>query len=228
MPTFIGQRLEDSATLPGRYIRMPAAANAFIRDDRPIGANVAMVVHNNLSHLCNENVRHLALWQGNASLSQLNGWSGLRDGAEPDSSEPTGEEWEISWSRDVARHFGPFLGVQDRIGTNGEPLLRRVVVDVDVTYASLTLHCALVEGFTPLPPYHGPLAYSRTTPSSGVNTINLDATATIGPAEAIVCRPGATTYGALAYPAWFWVWVGWESGSASDRIKAISIYEQRD
>lgn len=228
MTSYIGQRLDDGASLPGQLIKMPSAATgAFIRDNKPIGSNVAMALHNNASHLANDNVRHLAWWEGNTGLSQVSGWSGLRDGAAPDASQPADVEWEISWTRVVAKHFGPFMGIQDRLGTDGAPLLRRIVVEVDVAPTSIVLYAAIMAGFAPLPPYNGPLVISRTSPSSGINTISLDATSTLPAAEPIACRPAATTYGALAYPSWFWVWVGWKSASGADKIKSISVYEQR-
>lgn len=233
MTTFKGQRFEDSATLPGRLIKVPAAATAPLIDNRPLGANVAMVLHNNVSHLCNENLRHLAWWQGAYGLQQNNGWTvGPRDATQPNSETSSGVESEISWSRLVSHHFGPFCGVQDRRGPRDEALLRRIVVDVDFTNAAtagFNLYAAITQGFVPTPPYAGVVAVTKLTdPGTGVQTINLDATATIPRDAGIACRPNNGYAAATAYPVWFWVWVGWYSTDGGDRINAVSIYEQRD
>lgn len=232
MTTIRGETIDDDQALPGRYIRLPPAASSHLADANPLAANYAMRAHNNLSVLALQQCRPLAWWSGNATLSQTSGYSGLIDGFEPEASDTTaGDEHEISWSPTVSRHFGPFIGVQDRRGASGEGLLRRVVFEVEVTNAgSLALYIALTEGRQPLPPSLGYIAFEKKTgPSSGVNTYSLDATAPLAASEPLACRNAASTSGAASSrAAVYWAWVGWLSTSGGDRIRSISLYEQRD
>ena len=96
--SFIGQRLNETAALPGEVITVPDATIATIRDNRPIDAEIAMVLHNNAAHEAAEAVRPLAWWEGNLALPQTDSWVGLVDASRPDGAEMQTAEWEISWN----------------------------------------------------------------------------------------------------------------------------------
>ena len=225
---YIGQRLNDSAALPGEIIAVPPAATATIRDDLPIDAEIAMVLHQNAAHLAAEAVRPLAWWEGNLALPQTDSWVGLVDAARPDGAETQTAEWEIAWNSASARRAGPFPAVQDRAGARDEPLLRRIAVEVELNASITALYLALTAGFHPVPPYLGYVAFTKSTSTvAGVNTFTLDATAALGGGERVACRPsvaGRTQYSA---PRWYWLWVGWKSTNAADRLLSFSAYETR-
>lgn len=229
MSGFIGQRFDDAAALPGAYVRVPAAASAPIRDDRPIGANVAAVLHNNASHLAFENLRPLAWWQSNAALSQTDPWAvGLRDVVRPDAAEDQPEVWETSWAPGYAFHVGPIAAVQDREGDAGEALLRRIVLDVEIGNVPEALYIAITPGFHPLPPYLGYVAFSKEASlSTGANTFVLDAEVPITRGERVPCRPVSSGIATVSSAVWFHVWFSWISTDGADRIEAVSVYEQR-
>lgn len=226
MADYIGQRFDDDAALPGRYIKVPPAASAMIRDDRPIDAGAAMIIHNNLSHAAAESFRHLFCDVIGIALSQTDGWTGPVDASSPGTSGLG----SISWSPSVAVRYGPFFGVEDRQTDDGTPALRTVELRIEArsgTGSSLTIYSAIVVNRLPDPPYLGATVEDSFSPSTSlsVNKRTLTVPLPSSVRTPFRARPSGGAADVLVVP--YWVWIGWRSTSGSDQVLTVSGYEQR-
>lgn len=228
MADFIGERLDDSEALPGRFYRLPTAR---FGDGKPLGAGFAMQLQQNASHLVEQNLRHLAWDVIGGGLNQTDGWSGLVDGATPPSTSGLAA---ISWGPTVARRYGPFCGIEDRRGDDGLPVLRKVKFEVYAkagTGSSLTVYFALVMGIDPVPPYAGAAASATVLPSTspGFKDATLSVPQPSSSATPMRARPASEgdrgAAEALVVP--YWAWVGWRSTNGGDAIYGVGIYETR-
>lgn len=239
MTDFTGKRFDDSAALPGRYVRLTPAATSRLRDGKPLPANFAMRLQQNLSHATQEALRHLFAWVRGGTLSQVDGWSGVVDASNPG----TGGLATISWSPIVARCWGPFFAIEDRIAlaadtptppSPGAAVARKIVMDVQAksgAAATLTIFLAATAGWDPQPPYLGTVwdtTYSPGT-SLAVTTTTIVIPRPFPASVPVRARPGsgAASGGADAQVLPFWLWLGWRSTSGSDAILATSAYETR-
>lgn len=240
MSEFVGERLDDlGVALPGRYVRVPVAASAMVRDDRAIDAGAAMIFHNNLSHAASEALRHLFDWVRGGTLSQVDGWTGVVDASNPG----TGGLANISWSPVVSCCWGPFFAIEDRISlasdtptppSPGVAVPRKIALEVEAksgALGTLNLYPAVTAGWDPQLPYLGTVwdtTYSPGT-SLAVTTTTIAIPRPLSPSAPVRSRPaaGAASGGAEATVLPYWIWLGWRSTSGSDKILAVTAYETR-
>lgn len=234
MTDFVGQRLTTGAsdTLPGSYVRIPtSAASAMFRDGCACDAGAAMIYQSNLSHSVSESLRHLCTFVLGGTLSQVTGWSGIRDVPDPGGVTALSQ---ISWRPSVSARFGPFYAIEDREADDGTPVLRKIVCE---TYAksgasdTLEVYVAITAGLDPEPPLFGVVAsetFSAPT-SIAVTTKTLEAELPLTGTTPLRVRPASsTTFGAVeTIVAPWWLWLGWKSTNGGDKLLSFAAYEGR-
>lgn len=230
MADFVGQRLDDSATLQGRYVKHTPVATSHFRNGKPIAANIAMRLQQNLSHAAEQSHRHLFCLVVGGTLSQVTGWSGLVDASDPG----TGGLATISWSSAVSRHRGPYFAIEDRLSADSVPVARTINLEVEAKSgagSSLTMYAAITAGIDPQPPYLGALVEQTWSPGTtlAVTTKALALPRPMGGATPMRCRSAALSGSAPgeAYVLPYYVWVGWRSTNAGDVVLTVSAYETR-
>lgn len=230
----IGQRVVT------RYIKHPAAASGYLADGDPLDSGSAHIVHSNLSHLSERNIRLVAHALGPGEVDWQGAWSGVIDETQNGVSADTYEL--IPWYRDrTAKLFGPLALSMARVQTAPAGLVpRKVRVVVQGTkstqsgttlyvYAALTATCD-----TPI----RSLRYATATASKaagGSDTLCVfDLLLTpelVRPTQEWPCREASSGLGATAAITPAWVWVGWRSTTTAapsgdpDTIESISVFE---
>lgn len=231
----IGQRVVS------RYIKHPAVASGHLADGDPLDAGTAHIVHSNLSHLSERNVRLVAHALGPGEVDWQGAWSGVID--ETQIVGAVDVYSLIPWYRDrTAKLFGPLALSMARVQAAPAGLVpRKVRVVVQGTksamvgtdlyvYAVLTATCD-----TPI----RSLRYATATASKsagGSDTLcvfNLTLTPElVRPTQEWPCREASSGLGATAAITPAWLWVGWRStttlglvGSDPDTIESISVFE---
>ena len=231
----IGQRVVT------RYVKHPAVASGHLADGDPLDAGTAHIVHSNLSHLSERNVRLVAHALGPGEVDWQGAWSGVID--ETQIVGALDVYSLIPWYRDrTAKLFGPLALSMARVQTAPAGLVpRKVRVVVQGTksamvgtdlyvYAVLTATCD-----TPI----RSLRYATATASKsagGSDTLcvfNLTLTPElVRPTQEWPCREASSGLGATAAITPAWLWVGWRStttlglvGSDPDTIESISVFE---
>lgn len=231
----IGQRVVT------RYVKHPAVASGHLADGDPLDAGTAHIVHSNLSHLSERNVRLVAHALGPGEVDWQGAWSGVID--ETQIVGAVDVYSLIPWYRDrTAKLFGPLALSMARVQTAPAGLVpRKIRVVVQGTksamvgtdlyvYAVLTATCD-----TPI----RSLRYATATASKsagGSDTLcvfNLTLTPElVRPTQEWPCREASSGLGATAAITPAWLWVGWRStttlglvGSDPDTIESISVFE---
>lgn len=231
----IGQRVVS------RYVKHPAVASGHLADGDPLDAGTAHIVHSNLSHLSERNVRLVAHALGPGEVDWQGAWSGVID--ETQIVGAVDVYSLIPWYRDrTAKLFGPLALSMARVQTAPAGLVpRKVRVVVQGTksamvgtdlyvYAVLTATCD-----TPI----RSLRYATATASKsagGSDTLcvfNLTLTPElVRPTQEWPCREASSGLGATAAITPAWLWVGWRStttlglvGSDPDTIESVSVFE---
>lgn len=211
--------------------RLRHSASLLFLDGEPIDAGTAMHLDSNLSHQLGESVRHLGTCLLPASAAyQGAGYNQLLDRADPGAAAAVGPS-NISWAHRVSRVLGPFDILADRDLGDSRRALRNVRVKVRAhaaTASSLTLYAALTVGVLP-PGGDGlqPLVWAREVASSGLATTTLELAVddAVAHGETQLCRGGTTPR--YAPTAGIYVWVGWQSTDALDRLISLSAFETR-
>lgn len=231
----IGQRVVT------RYVKHPAVASGHLADGDPLDAGTAHIVHSNLSHLSERNVRLVAHALGPGEVDWQGAWSGVID--ETQIVGALDVYSLIPWYRDrTAKLFGPLALSMARVQTAPAGLVpRKIRVVVQGTksamvgtdlyvYAVLTATCD-----TPI----RSLRYATATASKsagGSDTLcvfNLTLTPElVRPTQEWPCREASSGLGATAAITPAWLWVGWRStttlglvGSDPDTIESVSVFE---
>ena len=231
----IGQRVVS------RYVKHPAVASGHLADGDPLDAGTAHIVHSNLSHLSERNVRLVAHALGPGEVDWQGAWSGVID--ETQIVGALDVYSLIPWYRDrTAKLFGPLALSMARVQTAPAGLVpRKIRVVVQGTksamvgtdlyvYAVLTATCD-----TPI----RSLRYATATASKsagGSDTLcvfNLTLTPElVRPTQEWPCREASSGLGATAGITPAWLWVGWRStttlglvGSDPDTIESVSVFE---
>jgi len=231
----IGQRVVS------RYIKHPAVASGHLADGDPLDAGTAHIVHSNLSHLSERNVRLVAHALGPGEVDWQGAWSGVID--ETQIVGVVDVYSLIPWYRDrTAKVFGPLALSMARVQTAPAGLVPRKVrvviqgtksamVGTDLyVYAVLTATCD-----TPI----RSLRYATATASKsagGSDTLcvfNLTLTPElVRPTQEWPCREASSGLGATSAITPAWLWVGWRStttlglvGSDPDTIESVSVFE---
>ena len=227
-----------------RYVLHPPAASGWLPDGAPLDAGSAHLVHSNLSHLSERNVRLLAHTTGpgpvTASTSTA-AWTDIIDAA-PDAAA---DAWGvIPWQRpDNAFLCGPVARAHTRLGTAPAgfyPRKVRVVVQgwkADSFNTELTVVAALTStADTPLRSQvyaraqHQVLDTAVTTPGGDpfLFDLNLNCTLPLRPTQTWRCREDGDAEGAAVSLVPGWVWVGWYSSTSPvhpDRVESVSVFE---
>lgn len=231
----IGQRVVT------RYVKHPAVASGHLADGDPLDAGTAHIVHSNLSHLSERNVRLVAHALGPGEVDWQGAWSGVID--ETQIVGAVDVYSLIPWYRDrTAKVFGPLALSMARVQTAPAGLVPRKVrvviqgtksamVGTDLyVYAVLTATCD-----TPI----RSLRYATATASKsagGSDTLcvfNLTLTPElVRPTQEWPCREASSGLGATNAITPAWLWVGWRStttlglvGSDPDTIESVSVFE---
>lgn len=231
----IGERVVE------RYVKHPPAASGWLADGDPLDAGTAHLVHSNLSHLSERNVRLIAHAAGPGEITDAtttNGWAGIIDATQ---DAGTLDAYAlIPWERDAnAFMCGPVALSHTRIGTSPAglyPRAIRVVIQGTKSTAGatdLTVYAVLTATpDTPLRSQRYAVATATesafASPTEVVFDLSLSCDNPVRPAEEWRCRATGSSEGAssLATPAW--VWVGWRSNTTAinaDTIEAVSVFE---
>ncbi len=233
----IGERI-SAALIP-----TPAAASGWLADGAPLDSGSAMIVHSNLSHLAERNVRLVGHHVGPGEITLATTFTAPWL-ASPFETYESGDATRlrlIPWSRAESVHFGPLALSHTRLGTAPAgfyPRKLRVVVQhtkssevvstrdtEQIIVAAMTTACD-----TPLHAQVLKSAFVRAdAPSAGsyVSEIELDLDAPVRPSESWRSRASGTGAPASTTLCPAWVWVGWYSDTVSspDRIDSISVFE---
>lgn len=233
----IGERVVE------RYVQHPPAASGWLADGDPLDAGTAHLVHSNLSHLSERNVRLIAHTTGpgvvvDDTTGNANAWAGIID-ATLDAG--TSDEFAlIPWERaDNAFLCGPVALSHTRIGTSPAGLyprkVRVVVQGTKSTMGATSLVVYAVLTATPDTPLRSQryATASSTLAAAGFPVTNLfDLTLScenpVRPAEEWRCRAEGASEGASSAITPAWVWVGWRTNTAlinPDTIESISVFE---
>jgi hypothetical protein len=231
----IGERVVE------RYVKHPAAATGWLADGDPLDAGTAHLVHSNLSHLSERNVRLVAHTPGPGAITgdtTTNGWAGLV--YDTQDTGATDDYALIPWNR-AANAFvcGPVALSHTRIGTSPAGLyprkVRVVIQGTKSSAASTTLWTyAVLTGAqdTPL----RATRYAQATeskPNGGaaatyIFSLTLSCEYPVRPSELWRCRASGASEGSGASITPAWVWVGWRSnttGISPDTIESVSVFE---
>ncbi len=235
----IGERLDEAATPPGQYRKVPPLADSWLADGRPIDAGTAMIIDSNLSHLSYESLRHLVMMPGIGGMKGAgNCWNNLADGAPPapPAGTTTALEAEISWDRRCARRYGAFPGIQDRAVTTGGAALRSIKFRVYalsgvVTTGTGTLTMYVAVTRSSAPPDLGYLAFEKfninvTTNTAFEKSLVIPEGLTGGMA-AWRCRADTSHGSVMVEVPEFWCWVGALSTHANDVWTSTNVWEYR-
>lgn len=223
-----------------RYIKHPPGGSGWLQDGMPLDSGTAMIAHNNLSQLSNQNTRHLGTapgpgYFGAAETSGLWISPGYIDVSLEDGADEYGQHpWVIGKSACV---FGPYVPAFTRFGTAPAgmyPRKVRVVVQFEKSATAgtdLTIMAAIVKGAGG--PLRAPVVArnkrSLDTALAGQRLVQLDllpdtplAPTTSWPSDV----PGSGVPSSTAVCP-LWVWVGWLSDDAgtSEAIWSISATE---
>lgn len=221
----------------------PAAASGWLPDGAPLDAGSAMIVHSNLSHLAERNVRLIGHAPGPGEITLATTFTApwIASPFETYEPDPTTHLHTIPWSRAGSLHFGPIALSHTRLGTAPAgfyPRKIRVVVQhtkssevvstrdtEQIIIAALTTGCD-----TPLHAQVLTSAFVRTdAPHAGsyVSVIELALDAPVRPSESWRSRASGTGAPATTNVTPAWVWVGWYSDTVSspDTIDSLSVFE---
>lgn len=232
----IGQRMDAR-----RYFYHPPTG--WTEDGRPLDSGTAHVIHSNLSHLSEQNMRLIGHTPGPGYLPPNDTgdklWEGIVDAARL-STASLGTYDRRPWVQPLnAIRFGPFAAVARDLSVDPpgyRPRKFRVMVDGTHNSSSatdLSVVAALTD--TPAaPPHSGGVLDIQ---EDRFNTISVDFRADITldprnpvrPSETWRCRDAAAGLGTshLAV-AELWVWVYWDSMFGGDAIWSISVFEVTD
>lgn len=229
----IGERVVE------RYVKHPAAATGYLADGDPLDAGTVHLVHSNLSHLSERNVRLIAHATGPGTVDWEGPWSGVidttQDGVSPDAYEL------IPWYRDrTAFMCGPIAMSHARVGTDPAgfyPRKVRVVVQgTKSPQSSTNLYVYAVLTATPDTPIRSTRYASAndSVANTGADvlvtfTLTLSCEAPVRPSEEWRCRTSGASEGVTSVVTPAWVWVGWRSTTTAagdpDTIESISVFE---
>lgn len=231
----IGQRVVT------RYVKHPAVASGHLADGDPLDAGTAHIVHSNLSHLSERNVRLVAHALGPGEVDWQGAWSGVIDETQVVGALDVYSL--IPWYRDrTAKLFGPLALSMARVQTAPAGLVpRKIRVVVQGTKSAMVgtdLYVYAVLTATCDAPIRS-LRYATATASKsagGSDTLcvfNLTLTPElVRPTQEWPCREASSGLGATAAITPAWLWVGWRStttlglvGSDPDTIESISVFE---
>lgn len=226
--------------LVNRYLKHPPAASGPLADGDPLDSGTAMLVHSNLSHLAERNVRLIGHTVGPGDVSYdstlLYPWAETIDEA-----QSGGDAYAASpWQRPAcAVNFGPLALAHTRLGTAPAgyyPRKVRVVVqgykNAATSPSTLTVMAVLTGGSgSPIQaPRLAQLYSQRTDAQAGAWTFDF----TLEPSQPLrpngEWRSRASSSNAPAGVALVeaWLWVGWYTDSDAadpDRIESVSAFE---
>ena len=231
----IGERVVE------RYVKHPPAASGWLADGDPLDAGTAHLVHSNLSHLSERNVRLVAHATGPGEITgptTTDGWAGIIDATQD--ATTTDAYALIPWERaDNAFMCGPVALSHTRIGTSPAglyPRKIRVVIQGTKSTAGLTdLVVYAVLTATPDTPLRSQRYAVATatqaalgSPTTVLFDLSLSCDTPVRPAEEWRCRAASAAEGASSLVTPAWVWVGWRSNTTAinaDTIEAVSVFE---
>lgn len=231
----IGERVVE------RYVRHPAAATGWLADGDPLDSGTVHLVHSDLSHLSERNVRPIAHATGPGAITQAttsDGWVGIIDTAQDGA---TADDYMlIPWERaDNAFMCGPIALSHTRIGTSPAGLyprkVRVVIQGTKSTAGSTTLWVYAVLTATPDTPVRSQ-RYAQATASKASTggvvpylfDLSLSCDYPVRPSSAWRCRASGASEGSEASITPAWVWVGWRTDTTSfnpDTIESVSVFE---
>lgn len=200
-------------------------------DGKTLDSGTAMTIDNNLTHLGEENLRHLASVVGfmNPASKATNnyGFQDLVDVDAPTSPSTEPDENSISWSRGTAMRFGPFAMPQDKSLTGGGKTIRDVVIHLGFYNAGgSTIKGLLFLTGTSSPPRHGYLASATFTDNTvghtSVRTVIQSNTPFSDSAEMLSEPTGGRVQIRQVY-----LWVGFQWASDSDDFNYLDAFETR-
>lgn len=231
----IGERVVE------RYVKHPPAASGWLADGDPLDAGTAHLVHSNLSHLSERNVRLVAHTTGPGEITDpttTNGWAGIIDATQDPAT--TDAYALIPWERDAnAFMCGPVALSHTRIGVSPAGLYpRKVRVVVQGTKSTagltdLTVYAVLTATpDTPLRSQRYAVASASQSALGSVTAFLFDLTlataSPLRPAEEWRCRASGASEGASSLVVPAWVWVGWRSNTTGvnpDTVESVSVFE---
>lgn len=229
----IGERVVE------RYVKHPPASSGWLPDGAPLDAGSAHLVHSNLSHLSERNVRLVGHLAGPGEVDWEGAWSGVIDATEDGVSADPYEL--IPWARDnTAVMVGPLALSHARVGTDPAGLyprkIRVVVQGTKSAQSSTELHVYAVLTATPDTPLRSQrYASARDYVLNGGGDVlvafdlTLSCEAPVRPSEEWRCRASGAIEGASSVVTPAWVWVGWRSTTTAagdpDTIESISVFE---
>ena len=229
-----GERVEN------RYLKHPPAASGWLPDGAPLDSGTAMLVHSNLAHLAERNVRLIGHEVGPGDVSYdstlLYPWAQTTDEA------PSGGDVyaTIPWKRpDCAVNFGALALAHTRLGTAPAgyyPRKVRVLVqgykNGATSPSTLTVMAVLTSGSgSPLQAPRLAQAYAqRTDAQAGAFTFDLvlEPPQPLRPNGEWRSRASSTNAAAGVALVEAWLWVGWYTDSDAgdpDRIESVSAFE---
>lgn len=233
----IGERVVE------RYVKHPPAAAGWLADGDPLDAGTAQLVHSNLSHLSERNVRLIAHTTGpgvvvDDTTGNATAWADIVD-ATQDAS--TSDDYGlIPWERDANAFLcGPVALSHTRIGTSPAGLyprkVRVVVQGTKSTAGATTLTAYAVLTATPDTPLRSQRYAVATeakmegaSPLAYIFSLTLSCDAPVRPTEEWRCRSTGASESATSVVTPAWVWVGWRSNTTvmnPDTVESISVFE---
>ena len=235
-----------------RLYRVPTSGR--FADESALDAGVVICeIDNNLAHLCEESVRHLAWDVGAEGFTAFtdNDFADLvavasADVLIPDATEAANAWQQLAWDNRSARRFGPFVLVPD-VGdrpVSARPRSVRVVVEAEIPVGLTNCHfvAALTRGSHPDEIMSGRAiaAYQQLTVASGTQTLRVDLDAdarsvvdgSYAISRVIPSAPSGATSTANTPVRTFYVWCGFVVssvlGTEAVEILSISAYETRE
>jgi len=223
-----------------RYLKHPPAASGPLADGDPLDSGTAMLVHSNLSHLAERNVRLIGHEVGPGDVS-YDSTITLAWGQTVDEAQSSGDTYAACpWRRpDNAVNFGPIALAHTRLGTAPAgyyPRKVRVLVqgykNAATTPSTLTV-MAVLAGASGSPiqaPRLAQLYSQRTDAQSGAFTFDfvLEPSQPLRPNGEWRSRASSSNAPAGVALCEAWLWVGWYTDSDAadpDRIESVSAFE---
>jgi hypothetical protein len=226
--------------LVNRYLKHPPASSGPLADGDPLDSGTAMLVHSNLSHLAERNVRLIGHTVGPGDIS-YDSTITLPWGQTIDEAQSDGDIYAIiPWERPAcAVNFGPLALAHTRLGTAPAgyyPRKVRVIVQayknnvispgsVLIVFAVLTAGAGTPIQSTRLAQFYQ--QRTQSTPGAHTFDITLSPDQPLRPNGEWRSRPDSADAPAGVSLVEGWLWIGWHTDCAStpDRVESISAFE---
>lgn len=214
-----------------RYMKHPPSGSPMWKDGKTLDSGTAIIMDNNLSLLSSIASRHLITCFGQFEVSgkatNNYGFDGLVDVTAPADPATEDDENSISWSRDVAYRFGPFIMPMDKELSDGRKTIRDIVFYIGLNnYNGTDLKCLIFATPDSNPPRHGYLAtagFTDTTTGASNTRVVLEATS-----EFPESSPFPTTSdGRNVFARQVYLWVGFQWNHANSNLLSVNAFEVR-